>query len=38
MDDGRIMDIGSHEELMARCGEYREIYYSQMEKKTEEAV
>ncbi len=38
MDDGRIADIGSHEELMARCEEYREIYYSQIEKKAGEAV
>ncbi len=37
MNDGTVVDIGSHAELIARCKEYQEIYYSQMEKK-EEAV
>lgn len=37
MNDGTVVDIGSHDELIARCKEYQEIYYSQMEKK-EEAV
>ncbi len=32
MDDGAVVDIGTHEELLARCEEYGEIYYSQMEK------
>ena len=32
MDDGHIVDIGKHEELIGRCREYQEIYYSQIEK------
>ena len=32
MDDGGIVDMGSHEELLARCQEYQEIYYSQVSK------
>ena len=35
MDDGMIVDQGSHEELMGRCREYQEIYYSQMDAKSE---
>ena len=31
LDDGRIADIGSHDELMARCSIYQEIYQSQQE-------
>lgn len=30
LDEGRIIGAGSHEELMARCPEYREISESQM--------
>ena len=30
MDDGRIVDTGSHEELMERCRIYQEIYDSQL--------
>ena len=33
MDDGRISDIGTHDELMARSETYREIYYSQNDRK-----
>ena len=33
MDDGRISDIGTHDELMERSDVYREIYYSQNERK-----
>ena len=29
LDDGRTAGFGTHEELMAGCGVYREIYYSQ---------
>ncbi len=29
MDDGRIVGIGTHPELMQNCEEYREIYESQ---------
>jgi len=32
MDDGRISNIGTHDELMKSCEEYQEIYYSQMDK------
>lgn len=35
MNDGKITAIGTHAELMESCKEYQEIYYSQMEKKTE---
>ena len=31
MDEGRVVDIGTHEELMARSTIYREVYDSQME-------
>jgi len=33
LDDGRIVGMGTHEELMESCEAYSEIYYSQMEKK-----
>ncbi|MBR4874547.1 MAG: ABC transporter ATP-binding protein [Clostridia bacterium] len=33
LDDGRVCDIGTHLELLERCEEYREIYYSQNDKK-----
>ena len=29
MDEGRIMDIGTHEELLARSEIYRDVYHSQ---------
>ena len=32
MDDGRIVDIGTHEQLLERCGVYQEIHYSQISK------
>lgn len=32
MDDGSIVDTGTHKELLDRCEEYKEIYYSQMDK------
>lgn len=35
MDDGKIVAVGTHDELIESCREYQEIYYSQMEKKTE---
>jgi ATP-binding cassette subfamily B protein len=35
MDDGAVVDVGTHAELLARCAEYGEIYYSQMEKEAE---
>lgn len=33
LDDGKIVGMGTHEELMESCEAYAEIYYSQMEKK-----
>lgn len=29
LDDGQIVGMGSHEELLESCGAYQEIYYSQ---------
>ncbi len=31
LDDGKIVDVGAHDELLARCGIYQEIYQSQQE-------
>jgi len=33
LDDGKIVGMGSHTELMQNCEAYREIYYSQMDSK-----
>jgi ATP-binding cassette subfamily B multidrug efflux pump len=33
MDDGKIVGMGSHADLMQNCQTYTEIYYSQMDKK-----
>ncbi|MBQ9989732.1 MAG: ABC transporter ATP-binding protein [Lachnospiraceae bacterium] len=35
MDEGRIVGTGKHEELMASCEEYREIYFSQRDSEEE---
>ena len=35
LDDGQMAGIGTHEDLLASCQVYREIYESQFEKKTE---
>ena len=32
LDDGEIVGMGGHEQLLADCEAYREIYYSQMDK------
>jgi len=32
IDDGRITGVGTHTELINSCEEYKEIYYSQMDK------
>ena len=32
MDEGRIVGLGGHEELLAGCEAYQEIYYSQMDR------
>ena len=29
LDDGELVGIGTHDELLAACEVYREIYYSQ---------
>ncbi|MFU0828120.1 MAG: ABC transporter ATP-binding protein [Lachnoclostridium sp.] len=33
MDDGKITGMGTHTELLESCETYKEIYYSQMDKK-----
>lgn len=33
LDDGLVVGIGTHEQLLERCEIYQEIYYSQYEKK-----
>lgn len=35
LEDGKIAGIGTHAELMKSCDEYRDIYYSQMDKEKE---
>lgn len=32
LDEGKIVGLGTHEELLAECEAYQEIYYSQMDK------
>ena len=32
MDEGKIVGLGSHEQLLKDCGPYQEIYYSQMDR------
>ena len=32
LDDGVLVDAGTHEQLLERCGVYQEIYYSQFPK------
>lgn len=32
LDEGKIVGIGSHEQLLKECEPYQEIYYSQMDK------
>jgi len=32
LSDGRISGIGTHSELIKSCDEYKDIYYSQMDK------
>lgn len=38
MDQGRIVDIGKHEQLLERCQVYQEIYRSQMGKELKSDV
>ena len=35
LDDGRIVGMGTHEELMKNCEAYQEIYYSQRDREKE---
>lgn len=35
LEDGEVADIGTHDELLARCNVYQEIYYSQYSKEKE---
>jgi len=32
LDEGNIVGLGSHEQLLKDCGPYQEIYYSQMDR------
>ena len=32
LDDGKVAGIGTHDELLAGCEVYQEIYYSQFKK------
>ena len=32
MEEGRIADMGTHDELLGRCDAYREIHESQMSR------
>lgn len=36
LDDGDVVGLGTHEELLRSCETYREIYDTQIEKKTEQ--
>lgn len=36
LDDGDVVGLGTHEELLKNCETYREIYDTQVEKKTEQ--
>lgn len=35
LDEGKIIGMGTHEELLKNCEAYQEIYYSQRDKETE---
>ena len=32
LDDGKLLDVGTHEELLKRCEVYREIHLTQTEE------
>ena len=38
LDDGKAAGLGTHEELLATCPVYQEIYYSQFDEKAAKAV
>ena len=35
LEDGEMLDIGTHEELLKRCEIYKEIHYSQIPEEPE---
>ena len=35
LDEGKVVGIGTHQELMKSCMEYREIYLSQKDEEVE---
>ena len=37
LDDGKVVGIGKHNELLENCPVYQEIYYSQFPKERKEA-
>ena len=37
LDDGKVVGIGRHDELLENCPVYQEIYYSQFQKERKEA-
>ena len=37
LDEGRIVGLGTHDELIESCEEYKEIYYSQRDKEEKKA-
>ena len=36
LDDGDVVGLGTHEELLKSCSTYQEIYYTQVEKKPDQ--
>ncbi len=36
LDDGDVVGLGTHEELLKTCATYQEIYYTQVEKKPDQ--
>ena len=38
LDDGKAAGLGTHEELLATCPVYQEIYYSQFDETAAKAV
>ena len=35
LDEGRVVGVGTHQQLMKSCEEYREIYLSQKDEEVE---
>ena len=38
MNEGRIVGVGKHDDLLANCPEYQEIYESQADMRKKEGV